>query len=373
MALIHLGCPACGGTLSMAEGQRVVPCRYCGAESLVLVPGAVPRYVVSPRVTREAAWDLAQKFLRRPALPLAVRERGRIQDIFLCYVPFYEFTGARLGTFFLRESVKPPAPLLETEEGGQEFHRWLLQPPTVKEDTRVIQQEFVRIRPACDLAELGVDRIRLEEMRRGPSSVLLEPFDLVALQSRAIVFAPTKDSGRFAEDLQRRIKVQGDRTSVVEQRLKILYYPVWQARYRHAGRPYEITLDGVTGSSLAARWPVQVRRAAAVAVAALAVAALWVGRPVRQFLREGLTDHGLPGAVVGTGGTLLALVLGGLAALFVAWVGWTTFRREGEMTLEEGVAAPMPGTGAVAEGIEGIRASMARWFLGTWPGSTGRK
>src|SRR5574337_1925135 len=155
MALIHLGCPACGGTLSLAEGQRIVTCRYCSAESLVIIPGAVPRYVVSLRVHREAARDSAQQFLRRPALPQAVRERGRIQDLLLCYVPFYEFTGTRLGTFFLRQTAKPRVPVTETEEDGQEFHRWLMQPQIVKEDTRVIQQEFVRIRPACDLPELG--------------------------------------------------------------------------------------------------------------------------------------------------------------------------------------------------------------------------
>jgi len=370
MALIHLGCPSCGGTLSLAEGQRVVSCRYCGAESLVLVPDAVPRYVVSLRVPREAARDIAQQFLRRPALPHAVRRRGRIQDLSLCYIPFYEFTGTRLGTFFLRETVRPRVPVMETEADGQEFQRWLMQPPTAREDTRVIQQQFVRIRPACDLPELGVGHIRLEELRHGASPVLLEPYDPVAVQSRAVVFAPTKAPGRFAEDSQRRIRVRGDRTGVVEQRLKILYYPVWQARYRHAGRPYEIAVDGVTGSILAARSPVEIRRAAAVAAAALAVAALCFGRPARLLWRAGLDAGGTSGLVVGTLGTALGLTVGGAVALTLAWVGWTTFRRGGEMCLDGSRTESLPGAGGVPGGIEGIRAGMAKWFLGRWPGST---
>jgi hypothetical protein len=268
--------------------------------------------------------------------------------------------------------VKPPAPVMETGEDGREFQRWLMLPPALKEDTRVIQQEFVRIRPACDLPELGVGHIRLEEMRRGPAPVLLEPYDLVALQIRAVVFAPTRAPGRFAEDAQRRIKVQGDRTGVVEQRLKILYYPVWQARYRHAGRPYEVTLDGVTGSVLAARSPVEVRRAAAVTVAALALAALWIGRPVREFPGPGLVIQSGPGFLVGTVGTLLALALGALAALLVAWVGWTAFHRGGEMRLEGAAAQPAPGAGALAEGLQGIRARVAGWLLGQGPGSSGQ-
>lgn len=372
MALIHLGCPSCGGTLSLAEGQRVVLCRYCSAESLVLIPGAVPRYVVSLRVPQEAAREIAQQFLRGPALPRAVRQRGRIQDVSLCYVPFYEFTGTRLGTFFLRETAKPRVPVTETEQGGQEFHRWLMQPPRVKEDTRVIQQQFVRIRPACDLPELGVGHIRLEDLRHGPSPVPLEPYDLVALQSRAVVFTPTKAPGRFAEDSQRRVVVHGDRTAVVEQRLKILHYPVWQARYRHAGRPYVIAVDGVAGSILAARSPVKIRRAAAVAVAALAVAALCFSRPARLFLRGGLDGGGASDLIVGALGTLLGLTMGGAIALFLAWAGWTTFRHGGEMRLDGAGAGPVPSASVMPGGIEGIRARMARWFLVRWPGSSGR-
>ena len=369
MPLIHLGCPACGGTLSLAEGQRVVSCRYCGAESLVLIPGAVPRYVVSLRVTREAAQSIAQQFLKRPALHRAVRRRGRIQDVSLCVVPFYEFTGTRLGTFFLRDTVRPPAPIMETEEDGQQFQRWLMQSPTVKEDTRVIQQEFVRIRPACDLPELGVGHIRLEEMRRGPSPVLLEPYDLVALQSRAVVFTPTKTPGRFAEESQQRIKVQGDRTAVLERRLKILYYPVWQARYRHAGRPYDIAVDGVTGAVLAARSPVEIRPAAALTVAALAVAALCFGRPGRLLLRAALAAGDASGLLVGALGTLLGLTVGGGIALFLAWMGWTISHRGGELTLEGAVDTPV--SGAMGGGIEGIRAGMTKWLLRVRPGSSG--
>jgi hypothetical protein len=326
--------------------------------------------VVSLRVPREEARDIAQQFLRRPALPQAVRQQGRIQDISLCYVPFYEFTGARLGTFFLRETVKPRVPVPEAEQDGQEFHRWLMQPPTVKEDTRVIQRQFVRIRPACDLPELGVAHIRLEESRHGASLVPLEPYDLVALQGRAVVFTPTKAPDRFAEDSQRRVKVHGDRTAVVEQRLKILHYPVWQARYRHAGRPYEIAVDGVTGALLAARSPVAIRRAVAATVGALAVAALGFARPARLVLRAGLDAGGGSGVVVGTLGTLLALTAGGVLALLLAWVGWMSFRRGGEARLDGAGAEHVPGGGLVPGGIEGIRASMAKWFVDRWRGAS---
>ncbi|OGB95626.1 MAG: hypothetical protein A3G35_17720 [candidate division NC10 bacterium RIFCSPLOWO2_12_FULL_66_18] len=372
MALTHLGCPSCGGTLSLAEGQRLVTCRYCGGESLVLIPGAVPRYVVALGVSMEAARAAAQQFLTGSRLPRALRERGRIQDVSLCYVPFYEFTGTRLGTFLLRKGMKPPAPLVEEGAQNREFQQWLAVPSVEKEDTRVIQQEYVRIGPACDLPELGVSQIHLENLRRGATPVALEPYDLVALQGRAVVFAPTKPPARFADESQLRITVKGDRTGVVEQRLKVLYYPVWQARYRHAGRPYEIAVDGVTGTVLCARAPVEIRHAAAVAAAALAAGALCFGRPARQLLGGGLAGGASPGWLVGTLGMLLALGLGGAVALFLAWLGWATFRQGGELVLAEDGSQPILGAGLGSGPLGEIGAKLGEWLLALGPRPPGR-
>ncbi len=362
MSLIHLGCPSCGGTLSLAEGQRVVACRYCGGESLALIPEAVPRYMVALGISREAALAAAQKFLSHPGLSQSIP--ARIQEVSLCYVPFYEFTGTRLGTFLLKEETKAPPPP-EDGEQEQDFQRWMLTPRVEKEGTRVIQQQYVRIGLGCDLPELGVDRIQLEGMRRGAAPVALEPYDLVALQSRATLFAPTKPPARFADDSQRRIKVRGDRTGIVEQRLKILYYPVWQARYRYLGRPYEVAVDGVTGKTLRARAPVQIRQAAMIAIVALA--AFCFGRPARQLVWSGLsTGHGHDW-VVSALGTLLVMGLGGVAALFLAWVGWETFGQGADVVLDDAASSPIMegdwGTGALGA----MRARLAGWLLG--PGS----
>jgi hypothetical protein len=352
MPLVHLGCPSCGGTLSLAEGQRLVSCRYCGGESLALIPDVVPRYVVALGVSREAALTAAQDFLARPTLPRVFG--GRVREVSLCYVPFYEFTGTRLGTFLLKEEVKPSP---SREEGGQDLQAWPVAPRGEKEDTRVIQQEYVRIGPACDLPELGVDRIGLERMRRGTASVALNPYDPVGLQSRATVFSPTKPPGRFADDSQRRIKVRSDRTGIVEQRLKILYYPVWQARYRHTGRPYEIAVDGVTGKVLRARVPLEIRRAAGIAVGALALAAFCFGRPARHFIENGL---GIAGAL----GTLLALGVGGAVALFLAWVGWMTFRHGAEVLFDEETGRPVMESDWGSGPLEAMSAKLAGWLLG---------
>jgi hypothetical protein len=106
----------------------------------------------------------------------------------------------------------------------------------------------------------------------------------------------------------------------VEQRLKILYYPVWQARYLFRGRPYEIAVDGVTGKVLRGRGPAEMRPAVELALAGLALSALCFGRPGRQLFMSGLATGGQGGWVFGALGASLALLVGGTVAALLAWL-----------------------------------------------------
>ncbi len=334
MALMHLGCPSCGGALAAAEGQRIVSCQYCGGQSLVLVPGAVPRSAVAAQVDMAGARATAQNLLSRPALPTALRLRGRIQEMTLCYVPFYEFSGTRLGSFRMREQEKRPIRLAEDGAAGKDFPEWRLEPPTAQEETRLIQQSYAKISPACDLPELGVESIPLQALRQSATPLAFEAYDLVALQGRGIVFAPTRTTERFAEDVQWRVPVQNDRTSLVEPRLRIIYYPVWQARYQYRGRPYEIAVDGVTGSVLRARLPAGSRRAAGFVAAALAVCAFGFGRLARQLLLSGSAMGKGAGWTLAATGSVVTLAGGAAVALLLAWIGWNAFRDPGDVWVE---------------------------------------
>jgi len=309
MGLVHLECQTCGGALALAEGERIVACRSCGGESLVLRPEAVPRYTVEGGVARERAAEIAQAALRRPGVPGRLRRGARFEGVSLCYVPFYEAAAVRLGTVHMRERVKPPLPrLAEGEESGATLDGWLQAPGVEREDTKVVLQDILRIGPACRLPELGVERIRLAESRRAGEPVPLSPLDPVALQSRAILFAPSLPAARFLEETTWRLAGTEDATRYVEPRVKLLYYPVWRLRYRHLGRSYELAVDGVTGELLRGTAPREPAAAAAAAAAGLLLAALGAGRLLR----------GLAG--VGGAGPLFLLLL--LAGGGLAWLAW---------------------------------------------------
>ncbi len=319
MPLVHLDCPSCGGTLSLTEGERVVACRYCRERCLVLVPDAVPRSVVQATLDEAAAIRVAHAGLQRPGVAQSVRE-VRFDSVVLCYVPFCEATAVRLGTVFVRDRVKPPAPISDGEQSGPELERWLADPGEVREDTKVVEQDVVRIAPACQLPELGVERIRLVEQRRGGTSVLLQSFDPVELHSRAVVFAPTTPAERFLKETTWRIPSQNDATRYVETRLKLLYYPVWQARYRHRGRTYELAVDGVTGTLLHGRAPRDRALPAAAASIGLALGTVGFGRWLRWI-----------GGGGGEGPLLLFAAIAGGALL---WLAWHWAGQDGEVVVE---------------------------------------
>jgi hypothetical protein len=336
VGLTHLGCPSCGGALSIAEGQRIVTCRYCGGRNLALVPDAIPRLVIAPGIAADRARATAEQCLAGAAVPPLLRRRGRIQSLTLCYVPFYEFTAVRIGSFVLRNATPslakdgddPPEPA-ESPEGVQEHLRGRRP-----DETRVVQHGVARVAPACDLATLGLERIPLERMRQEAARLALQPYDPLALQREATVFAPTVSAERFREASESRMTLASDRTGLIERRLTIVYYPVWLARYRYLGRLYDIALDGVTGAILRGRAPMDVRRAWAVTVAGLAVAGFCFGRPAHAFLAASGPGHRLGDAI----GMALGLVLGGAVALGISLLGWCACRQGAELRLE-----PSPG------------------------------
>lgn len=332
MSLTHLGCPSCGGTVALAEGQRLVGCRYCGREALALIPRAVSRYVVALGVDRAGASAALRAGLSGPALPPRIRAGAMSVEWTLCYVPFYELTGTRVGTFLQRELVESRPPEADEQEIDVQIAGWTAR-RVQRTDTRVLEKDFLRIQAACDLPDLGLDRVGLADLRKERGGIRLEPYDLVALQSQAVVFAP----GRPPEPAEAQ-RAGDEAIRVIEEQVKILYYPVWHGRYAHGGRLYTGAVDGVMGAVLAARAPLHRGRAAWLFSAALAGGALAWSRalhPVLAALRRGAPGVTLDGAL--RAAVLLAV---GVLAVVAAGRLWRMLRGGGELewTGEAGLA-----------------------------------
>jgi hypothetical protein len=325
MALIHLGCPTCAGPVTLSEGQRLVRCVSCGSAHLALIPGQTPRYAVGLEIDRRAAEEAVASLLAGPALPDPIRGRVRPRDLRLYYVPFYEVSGVRLGAIQLCEEGRPRPDGKDAEpaEGPRAGRPEARTQGSL--ETHILEQEWMRVLPACDHAELGVAAIPLPRLRRDRLPVRLEAFDPVALQARGVVLAPTAPPPSDASEAGGALRVAGDRTQQVERRLRLLYYPVWHARYLFRGRLYGVALDGVSGGLLLARTPGDLRPASAGVALALGVVALGFGQAGRGVLLEALgRGAGFWAAAAGLGVGLLG---GGALGLTLAWMLWRALQR----------------------------------------------
>ncbi|HTX54134.1 MAG TPA: hypothetical protein VMD08_12025 [Candidatus Baltobacteraceae bacterium] len=356
MGVTPLACPSCGGALVVAEGERIVLCRYCGGRSLALISGAIPRTVVGEQVTADQARATAARILAQAPVPPQLRGRIGLRDLTLCFVPFYEFTAIRLGAFLL---TTPPAKD-EPEQASdhvEDLRRAMRG--EAAEETRVIEQSVTRVTPACDLAALGLEHIPLERMRQEAHPLPLQPYDPIALQRKATVFAPTLSAAQVMDRMQARVALKTDRTRMVEPRLTILYYPVWLARYRCFGRLYEIALDGVTGAVLRGRAPVEIPVAALLMAIGMALAAFGAGRPTHAVLAAVGPGHWVLD-LVGIG---LGAVVGGALAFAIAVIAGSACRPAGALRLEKAPDLPALDIPDGLGWFASLGAALAGWLV----------
>ena len=95
--IVGLGCPACGGTLELREGDTVTQCPFCGTSFLLNIPGNVPRYSAVRRLGQDEAWAVVSRELL-DRLPWPFR-RARMVDALLVYAPFWVVTGRAIGLY----------------------------------------------------------------------------------------------------------------------------------------------------------------------------------------------------------------------------------------------------------------------------------
>jgi hypothetical protein len=348
----HLNCPKCGGTLGASSVERVVECRYCRTRSLVDAPEPTAEYFIRPAIKEISARRIVQALLKDKDLPPGLLKNTRFHSARLCFVPFYELTGRRLGTMKItefkqqRESSSFVDQALKRDSLGLAFAPFEAQammkeirlPPKKTVDTRVIMSDITRIEPAVNLAAWALEEAEFGEVRAQPSGVLL-PMDRKKLERAGRVYDATLAPAQLLSQLTAKTGTAwlDDQTEIAEVRIKRIYYPVWRVRYRYQGRLYGVTLDGVTGKVMSARAPQDDRSRVRWLIGTTAPVAFGVGLILRAVIGALVL---LPGAgrqagmVIVTAPYLAALgSVGLLIALVLVGFGWEQFRYSGELVI----------------------------------------
>lgn len=262
-ALRGLSCPNCGGMVPIPEGQVIVRCPHCDIRSMVRGERGLLRYQVPLKVDREQARLAVPRFLRsNRAIASQAARAHQITESFVAYLPFWLNWSQVLAWIFGEEKV-----------GSGDDARY--EPREVK-----FSQEMHWTAAAADVAEFGVDWVSL-------NTADLEPFDADQLHDQGMVFEPmgslSEAKSASERDLQNQVldTANLDRISqriirFINQRMGLVYFPLWVMRYRYQGRTYQVVVDGASDKILYGKAPGNTLYRAVVLVGGMALGAFLV-------------------------------------------------------------------------------------------------
>lgn len=248
-----LTCPECSGIVPVQEGNRLITCPYCGLHSLVQGDQGARRWQVARHVEREKARSAVQSFFSGVKKARDLKKEAEIKEMFLIYLPYWRVHADVAGWLFGREKKD-------------------------KDSTRPVEVEIFEEMhwndAALDVSEYGVHQVMLSKNQ-------LEPYDKAALHAEALVFEPTESHtdalaearGHFIYRGRQKKRLDStyfEKFHFLHERLAIVYYPLWIARYDYHQRHYTVVIDGVRDEVLYGKAPGNIFYRAAALIAGLA-------------------------------------------------------------------------------------------------------
>ncbi len=247
-------CPNCSGVVPVPEGVRVVVCPYCEMRSMVQGERGIRRWQIRNKIERERAMTAVKGFFSGMNKARDLKKTAEIKELFLVYLPYWRVQAFVAGWMFGRE------------KSGKDSTR----PVEVE-----VMEEMVWNDAAADVSEFGVHRVSAEHAD-------LEPYDSDLLHAEAMVFEPVESRDDALQEAQSHFLYQGrlattlkqkffEQFHYLRQKLSLVYYPLWVARYEYRGRNYQVVVDGTSGQVLYGKAPGNIFYRALMLVAGMAV------------------------------------------------------------------------------------------------------
>jgi len=340
----NTGCINCGGPLFIREGSRRVNCPWCKKTLLIHTPDFVSRYTVPCQTHPGQIRHRIKQALHRTEIPKSAQVAASKSSPQLYYVPFYELDARLMGQMRVKISeqrkrmghIKRKGNVVHYfDENNNEIDHdayYKLQ-QVIEYDTRVRMHEIYKTCPATKLQGWGLEHVQISALRNQGLELL--PYNIEDIQSKAIVFSV--DVPR--ETLKQQMEHEHSKSQfnwyveIGDQRLQVLYYPIWRLRFIDEGRGYSLSVSGVSGQILDGSAPENHVRGAM----AMVLAGACIGLPLSFLLKT-------PSAISVLGSLLLNPmgIIMGLSIMIPILTGlglaWADFRYRGEVHFSNGNA-----------------------------------
>ncbi len=233
-----LTCPNCSGVVPVPEGARIVTCPFCDMKSLVQGERGIRRWQVARNIERPQAVEKVEGFFTGMKKARDLRKEAQVRDVFLIYLPYWRVQSIVAGWMFGRvKSGKDSTKPVEVE----------------------VLEEMHWNDAAVDVSEYGVHRVSISKDQ-------LQPYASDLLHGEAMVFEPSESRTDAQLEAEQHFVYRGrkkrhlrnkfyEKFHLLRQRLSLVYYPLWVARYEYKQRNYQVVVDGVKGDVLYGKAP----------------------------------------------------------------------------------------------------------------------
>lgn len=239
---VGLNCPACGGAISIIEGESVVNCQYCGSTLYAEGDKGVFTIAFKNKLNEQAAITAAQGWWKKGFKARDLRKVGAITEVYPIYIPFWNI-GSRVAGWVCGYEERTRT----DSKGNSHTER------VYKEEMVLMDLAFSEI--ACDPGDLGLRSLRnlsgessFEDLEMIPTFESTTSRDDAHVHARQDALSRGRSSARVPH-------VTFENLHAVVKSTSMIYYPIWVVRYTYQGRMYLLTVDGVTGGVLSGRAP----------------------------------------------------------------------------------------------------------------------
>lgn len=328
---VGLSCPACGGALSLDEGENTVICNYCNSTLFVEGDKGVTTIAFRLKALRDSAIASSQAWWKHGLKARDLKTTGKITEVYPIFLPFWKTITLVAGWICGYEERR------HTDSKGN------VTVERIPKESMILQ-DYVYSEIACDPGDLGIRTMKNFMGETGFTDFEMIPtFEATTSKDDAVTKAKN-DALAKARASAHVPHVTFERVHVFPKVLTMIYYPVWVVRYNYRDRMYMDTVDGVTGQVLSGRAP---------------------GDPMFQSLA--VTAGTFFGGLAAVAGILLAgqdsrIALVGIGVgLVILFIAYRFFRHGSEIVQGEfkekraSLGTSMKQIGDVAKQLEGFR------------------
>ena len=239
---VGLNCPACGGAISVVEGENTLVCPYCSSTLFIEGDKGVSTLAFKNLLDRRSAVKASERWWSRGWKARDLGKAGTVTEVYPIYLPFW------------RATTRVDGWICGNEERRHTDSKGRVHTQRIPKEVMVLN-DYLFSEIASDPGGLGVNSLRNFSGETGFADFDLIPtFEATTSRDDAVAHAKADALSR-GRSSARVPHVTMERLHVFPKSLSMVYYPVWVVRYRYRDRMYMNTVDGVTGKVMSGRAP----------------------------------------------------------------------------------------------------------------------